>query len=449
MSAIIAKQVQKSLTILADRFPEFVEKFNKLNTKLGGAFAYSIVPQKRNDTIIYPNPDNAGAYFKVCKPAAFEFVADTFTLELFDIEIKGECPNIPGYNLLGTIKDEPEVGIILNSLNKDNPVPNDYRYLPISCDHCNTTHRRVFAFVIQNEEETLSIGRHCFGEFTGSNNNILAAIDNTMLMESLFGSFSFDEYDGDQEQYSSSFKKMYEIDTIIAHAWNETRESKGYVARNQNDELAYNTPDAVSYRVSDPKGKIKYTPEDMTQAKVIIEFIKAMPADNEYTRNIQAFVCAQAVQYKRIGFVASAVSIWYRHIKSQMNLPIGESNYIGSIGDKIINTKIKIIATKIVDGMYGSKQMVKMMDTTGNIITWWNSSNTFYDVGFETNIKSAKVKSHEVYNNQKQTTVSHVKFNWFYSVWFQKAPHQVGAFLSALINPIFNKDMRTVLKTIV
>lgn len=411
MTAIIAKQVQKSLTILADRFPEFVEKFNKLNNKLNGAFSYSIVTQKRNDTIIFPNPDNAGAYFKVCKPAAFAFEADTFTLELFDIEIKGDCPNIPGYNLLGTIKDEPGVGVILHSLKEDNPVPDDYRYLPISCDHCNTNHRRVFAFVIQNEEETLSIGRHCFGDFTGSNNNILADIDNTMLMESLFGSFVFDEYDGDQEQYGSSFKRMYSVDAIIAHAWNETRESKGYVRRNPEDDMAYNTPDAVIYRVSDPKGKIKYTPDDMTQAKVIIEFIKVMPADSEYIRNMQAFVSTNAIQFKRIGFVASAVSIWYRHLKSQMTLHIGESNHIGSIGDKIMGIQIKIIATKIVEGNYGNKQMVKMMDNSGNILTWWNSSNTFYDVGFESTIKSAKVKLHDIYNNQKQTTVSHVKFN--------------------------------------
>lgn len=412
MTAIIAKQVQKSLTILADRFPEFVEKFNKLNNKLSGAFSYTIIPQKQQHTTVFNNPDNPGAYFKVCKKEAFAFEADTFTLELFDIEIKGDCPNIPGYNLLGTIKDEPGVGVILHSLKEENPVPDDYRYLPISCDHCNTNHHRVFAFVIQNEEETLSIGRHCFGDFTGSNNNILAAIDNTMLMESLFGSFAFDEYDGDGEQYGSSFKKMYSVDTIIAHAWNETRESKGYVRRNPEDDMAYNTPDAVIYRVSDPKGKIKYTPDDMTQAKVIIEFIKTMPTDNEYTRNIQAFVSAEAIQFKRIGFVASAVSIWYRHLKSQMNLtPAAESNHIGSIGDKIMGIQIKIIATKIVEGNYGNKQMVKMMDNTGNILTWWNSSNTFYDVGFESTIKSAKVKLHDVYNNQKQTTVSHVKFN--------------------------------------
>ena len=412
MSNIAAQTVQKSLTILADRFPEFVEKFTKLNNKLGGAFAYSIIPQKRNDTVIFPNPDNAGAYFKVCKKEAFAFEADTFTLELFDIEIKGECPHIPGYNLLGTIKDEPGVGVILHSLKEENPVPDDYRYLPISCDHCNTNHRRVFAFVIQNEEETLSIGRHCFGEFTGSNNNILAAIDNTMLMESLFGSFAFDEYDGDQEQYGSSFKQMYYVDAILAYAWNETQVTKGYVRRNPDDDMAYNTPDAVISRVvSKDSKKERYTDEDMIQAKTLIEFIKAMPADSEYIRNMQAFVSADAIQMKRIGFVASAVSIWYRHLKSQMNLtPAAESNHIGTIGDKILNVQIKIIATKIVEGNYGNKQMVKMMDTIGNVITWWNSSNTFYDVGFESTIKSAKVKNHDLYNNQKQTTVSHVKF---------------------------------------
>lgn len=412
MTAIIAKQVQKSLTILADRFPEFVEKFTKLNNKLNGAFSYSIVPQKRNDTIIFPNPDNAGAYFKVCKKDAFAFEADTFTLELFDVEIKGDCPNIPGYNLLGTIKDEPGVGVILHSLKEENPVPDDYRYLPISCDHCNTAHRRVFAFVIQNEEETLSIGRHCFGDFTGSNNNVLAAIDNTMLMESLFGSFAFDEYDGDQEQYGSSFKKMYYVDAILAYAWNETQVTKGYVRRNPDDEQAYNTPDAVIGRVTSTNPKKEfYTDDDLVQAKILIEFIKALPADNEYMKNIQAFVCAEAIQFKRIGFVASAVSIWYRHLKSQMNLtPKGESNHIGNVGDKLINVPVKIIATKIVEGMYGNKQMVKMMDTAGNILTWWNSSNNFYDVGFESTIKSAKVKLHDVYNNQKQTTVSHVKF---------------------------------------
>lgn len=406
MATINAKTIQKSLTLLADRFPEFVEKFTKLNNKLGGAFAYSIVPQTRNDKIVFPNPDNPGAYFKVCKPAEFEFAADTFTLELFDIEINGECPHIPGYNLLGTIKDE-EVRI-LHSLQADNPVPDDYRYLPISCDHCNTNHRRVFAFVIQNEEETLSIGRHCFGDFTGSNNNILAAIDNTMLMESLFGSFEFKE--GDNE--GGSIKYMYDVDAIIAHAWNETQTTKGYIRREQGSLVsAYNTPEAVIYRVTSKKNRVQYTDDDMAKAKVIIEFIKAMPADNEYLKNMQAFMECDCVQYKRIGFVASAVSIWYHHLNSQMNLtPKGESNHIGNVGDKIISIPVKIIATKIVEGMYGNKQMVKMMDNSGNIITWWNSSSTFYDMGFESTIKSAKVKLHDVYNNQKQTTVSHVKF---------------------------------------
>lgn len=413
MPAIIAKQIFKSLTILADRFPEFVEKFTKLNNKLNGAFTYTIIEQKRNDGIIFPNPDNAGAYFRVCKKEdALAFDADTITLELFDVEIKGDCPNIPGYNLLGTIKDEPGVGVILHSIKEENPVPDDYRYLPISCDHCNTAHRRVFAFVIQNEEETLSIGRHCFGEFTGSNNNVLAAIDNTMLMESLFSSFAFDEYDGDREQYGSSFKKMYYVDAILAYAWNETQVTKGYVRRNPDDEQAYNTPDAVIGRVTstNPKKEL-YTDDDLAQAKTLIEFIKAMPADNEYIRNMQAFVSADAIQFKRIGFVASAVSIWFRHLKSKMNLPTKvESNHIGIINEKITNLKITVLATKIVEGNYGNKQMVKMIDEQGNVLTWWNSSSNWYDVGFEAVIKSAKVKLHDVYNNQKQTTVSHVKF---------------------------------------
>lgn len=83
------------------------------------------------------------------------------------------------------------------------------------------------------------------------------------------------------------------------------------------------------------------------------------------------------------------------------------NEWLGAEGQKI-TAKVKVVSTRLIDGPYGTSQLVKMEDDNGNNLTWFNSGANRLEDGANLTI-TGTVKKHDMYQGQKQTALTRVK----------------------------------------
>lgn len=102
----------------------------------------------------------------------------------------------------------------------------------------------------------------------------------------------------------------------------------------------------------------------------------------------------------KVAFVAQ----W---IRDNIEVPeITESDWVGQVGEKI-EIEVSVDSVRSVNGYYGMTYLYKLIDSSGNDLTWFASRNALEGL---TNIKiKATVKKHDQYNGRKQTVLTRVK----------------------------------------
>lgn len=91
--------------------------------------------------------------------------------------------------------------------------------------------------------------------------------------------------------------------------------------------------------------------------------------------------------------------------------PAVESKHIGEIGSKI-ELKVWIDAEIPIKTKFGNSYIYKMVDSAGNILTWFTSSMFYAEdgqKGFQSGFIKATVKEHTIYNGDAQTVITRVK----------------------------------------
>lgn len=88
--------------------------------------------------------------------------------------------------------------------------------------------------------------------------------------------------------------------------------------------------------------------------------------------------------------------------------PKPESHYVGQVGDKV-SVSGKIINVRNIEGFYGPSRLI-VVDAGGEIVKTFSTARWVWDaeVGQEVNL-SGTVKSHEEYNDTKQTLLTRTK----------------------------------------
>lgn len=338
--------------------------------------------------------------------------------------IDGAVPVIPGqWEFIGLVEEDSIIGPMpkligddarrLKSLNLDT-----YRDVDTwnDCDHCHARRDRAKVYLLRSTETgaITRVGSTCLSAFLGIT---------FRLPEDRMNVLKDAEELEEMTWFGSADDTSYRIDHVlaVAHAMVATY---GWLS----SENARYTPGATS---TGERVSLLMKAKGLPAALERNEMIESVPADtiaemiayardlrdnddSEYARTISAIVRGnhdkhQLVSGRNIKILASVVS-GYQRAKSRAAeaAAAADSQHVGTIRKRETFTGMKVIFSRVFDGYYGERQLVKFVDPDGNILVWWNtgSANPQVDQTYDV---TATPKSHDEYQGVKQTTLTRCK----------------------------------------
>lgn len=337
--------------------------------------------------------------------------------------INGIVPVIPGgWQFVGLVDEDPLIGpmpkMISDEGRKLNVNLDEYRDSDTwnECDHCHTSRDRAKVYLLHSTEigQIVRVGRTCLASFLGLD---------VAIPEPAFGVLKEAEDLEEVTWAGGSDDTSYRIDHVLAisHAMITTY---GWLSSAN----ARYTPGATSTgeRVSllmKAKGQAAAEERDEMIDSVPADTLAEMIAfahdmrdhdDSEYARTISAIVRGnhenhQLVSGRNIKILASIVSGYQRAKSREASAATGaDSGYVGTIKKRETFAGLKVIFSRVFEGYYGERQMVKFADAAGNILVWWNTGSSNPQVDQTYNV-TGTVKNHEEYEGVKQTLLTRCK----------------------------------------
>ena len=312
---------------------------------------------------------------------------------------------IPDYKLVAVNRLNIDK-YIYSQINSTVTVPDDIKTL-YTCQHCNTNRKRKTYYIFKNEIENnfKVVGSSCCKLHFGIDiENILnkyskvlttldCYVDNTIKdnIRSTVGTVerivAYDLYnDTKYKSYQSYKEDLFECVTLFNNSY-------------KYDEI-------VEYYNNNAK-------EIHSKAIDTMQYILDMENNNEYINNLKDLFSSQIMDKKFIKYVLYSTKLVQidkdKKKKKETKKPIN-SNYVGSIGDKIKDVELTVINAIWFDGRYPATMYI-LKDKQDNIYKWVSSGykvNLIKDTSIV--LKSATIKNHEEYKETKQTVLTRCKF---------------------------------------
>ena len=296
-----------------------------------------------------------------------------------------------------------------------------------TCDYCKTNRKRNKTYLVVNREtgEWKQLGKECLKLFvTGID------VDAIATFESFIKEAEDAANPGDEFFYNRRFK-FVKVADALALACAVYRE-RGYLATrdsvgNPNDfsnknivqrKLAHkygfdndflNITNSVRSEIDEIDLKID-SAIARENVEVAIEMVSRFP-DDAYYNNLKVIVANEYIPLNKLGLLVSipkAIDRYEEEKKRQEEKErlATESNYIGSVGDKI---EIEFVSGREVaccETQFGLLHIYEFKDASGNVIVWKSSSGK--EIPGSGKI-SGTVKAHEEYNGVKQTVILRAK----------------------------------------
>lgn len=339
-----------------------------------------------------------------------------------DVELIGDLPKLDGWQLVAVLSNF-EGQVLIETVPGESV---DTKYWstrnPEYCDHCHTNRKRNDTFIVRHEDgRMMQVGRQCLRDFLGHNANAL------MTWGNLFAGLNAD-FEEMSRGGGGWGDPIYRMETIMPEVVAVTRKcgwlSRGK-AREQYGKTA--TADMVLDLQRFPRTKeerefqeeiARMIAEDASiteEATKIIEFTKnAVQKDdlNDYEYNLSVIYNREVpiMSNRTAGIACSAIAYYNNAMKQKVEREATkESNWIGSVGDKIVATVI-IKHKQFIESDYGTTVLLKMEDEQGNQITWFGSGQAAWDMEVdETYTIKGAIKKCDTFRDIKQTVLTRVR----------------------------------------
>lgn len=291
----------------------------------------------------------------------------------------------------------------------------EYQHKNSTCQHCNSSRKRNFTFILQNinTQEYIQVGKSCLKDFIGHDiENSLRYFD---LLEEL--QFNILNHGGDKKiQFFSTIKVLNMVKEEIR--------KNGYKSSKQkyNGEVMTSTGDDVKIKINDIYSNIDkrkhflpaVKPEAMQEIKTIINYILAYDTTKEtehlqeFYNNLQNILKYEYCKFKDVSILATTFVV-YDMLKAKEEKEKNNkiSQHIGNIGDKI---EIELTLESIYgyNTQYGYIHINLYKDAQGNVYKWSSKNILELEKGEFKKVK-ATIKNHEEYKGQKQTVITRCK----------------------------------------
>jgi hypothetical protein len=346
------------------------------------------------------------------------------------IDIEGKAPQIAGYQFVAKVEYLSDGASVLFHTVPGCDVKIDERIRalrPATCEHCAKIRRRAETFVVRNVDtgEQKQVGRNCLADFTGINTPEKIAGMTKWL-------YSFSNLDAEIDGYWGGPGGFFEstVDTVTALTLTSAAISLfGWTPRSAADMARRATADMVGVCFASQKSpsEVEFTaklwreveakPGHAEQANAVVAWIKSdlrARAKSDYEMNLVTLVVNDLTERKHLGIVCSAVSAYLRAMNQKIEYAknhekLQHSAHVGSVKTRLRNIQATIDSMRMLEaGDWGPRTMIKFLDDSGNVMTWFASGNY---PGLEPGRKvkiTGTVKAHNEYQGVKETQLTRV-----------------------------------------
>ena len=294
---------------------------------------------------------------------------------------------------------------------------------PCACDYCKTNRKRTKTYLVTNQAtgEWKQLGKECLKLFvTGIDIDAIATFE-SFIKEAEDAANPVDEF-----FYERGFKFVKVADALALacavyreRGYLATRDfmgdpndlcNKNIVQRKLAQQYGYNS-DFLNITNS-TRDKIDATTfrANINAAKDAMGDVEQLP-DDPYYNNLKVIVANEYVPLNKLGFLVSipkAIDRYKEEMRKQEDREklAAESNYLGSVGEKISANFISGREVACCETQFGLLHIYEFKDASGNTLVWKSSSSK--DIP-ESGTVTGTVKAHEEYNGIKQTVILRAK----------------------------------------
>lgn len=342
------------------------------------------------------------------------------------VYLRGEAPKLPGWEFVAAIDHTPgDDGEYMNVVRtmEGKTCPPMYRQTGPHCDHCRTTRRRNATYVLLHKEmgDTMQVGSTCLRDFLGHKSpDSIARMAEWLADWAGFGDGFDEDMDPDAPRgRRSPFMPVEEYLPWVAlairkngwtsrgAAWN----GFGFATADVAFEMMYARPTKTNPKPPQPQD-IDRLVADRARVWVQEEVYPQVvtdPESEEYLWNLAAIGKAKVFNVqKQAGILASLIPAFQRAIGQKLYAERAAkrppSEWIGEPGVRFGGKKkgspealeVTVLKAKQTDGMYGVSTLVTfLVDGTGNLVKWFDSSGDTYQTGDKYRL-CGTVKKHEM-----------------------------------------------------
>jgi len=248
------------------------------------------------------------------------------------------------------------------------------------------------------------VGSTCIKDFTGhSPAAIVGWLDAVNDL-----TFSDEEVAG----WGRSATRFYSPVEVIGFA-SRVVAQEGYVSKQKSeDENRQSTAEQVRSAVSGSIARFEREFPICDESEALyfatmeaIEEAVSQPAGSDWMADIIRLASAPGVQWRHIGILASAVILGLRQQERAALANRPESNFFGTIGERLTLSGVKVVMKRAYDGAYGRSFVIRF-DVNGNDAVWFASwSEAAEDLREGDTIGlTGTVKAHEMDNRSDRPT---------------------------------------------
>jgi hypothetical protein len=414
----VFRVVNSKLAALTER----IGKLNKKAVKLGTDPIILAVSSETDQVkrIVITNPEMYQAVGFMDGINGHEEIID-FTF----VTVNGPTPLLPGFVFIATLDHDTDsddsVGIrrapvgtgLINQIGEEAAKAVEaadltaYRHAGPDCDHCKWDRKRKQTYVLY-EVATGSlrqIGTNCVKDYIPGANNPERVAAWAEWMGALYADLGYEGDDGFGDIAIGGGRMAIPTITYLNNVAAMIREF-GWTPRWNKDgygEFSRNygaTADRAkdNYLERNEKLRVPITKEDVDLALVALTWVRDDLAErdelDEFQFNLTTYAKSEYLPEKGDGFIASIIGAYQRELQRKLEAEkVANSEWIGSVGDRIKGLTFTVTFVKSFEGNYGTRWLTKGHDANGNQLIWWGSGGM--DQG-STYSCSATVKEHEV-----------------------------------------------------
>jgi hypothetical protein len=158
------------------------------------------------------------------------------------------------------------------------------------------------------------------------------------------------------------------------------------------------------------RGSRPITEAHYSQASEVIKFIEGTSESSDFFSNLKALIKLEAVGVKYFGYLAGAVSAYYKSLTKKVERETEKllNEYRAEPTGTRIKSEVKVKFASTCEGYYGTSYIYSFLDSEGRTLSTFSTRTLQLQTGDEV-LLTGTIKKFQEYKGTKQTVLTRVK----------------------------------------